>query len=227
MKEKRRAKKLSLKSLFTLLLVILIIILTIIIFQKIISILLAPEAIPLQPILDRGINVYTNGMYLDVDKNPPSWYTEISVPYRITFTLSTDENGIPKPDNYLTMVRRYQAVSAEWRQAIRRFESETGRKYLFIPTFQAAYDDTNFPDRDGGSSMYPRTRSEMEHNAEVIKAGMGTIYDNIGPFVVYSELPEGAAVIESQCLPQTLDRPGRFVGCGTQRLQILKKNFSP
>ena len=139
--------------------------------------------------------------------------------------FDTDENGIPKPDNYLTMVRRYQAVSAEWRQAIRRFESQTGRKYLFIPTFQAAYDDTNFPDRES-PPMYPRTRSEMEHSAEVIKAGMGTIYDNIGPFAVYSELPEGGAVIESQCLPQTLDRPGRFVGCGTGRLQILKKYFS-
>lgn len=139
--------------------------------------------------------------------------------------FDTDPNGVPKPDNYLTMIGKYNAVSVELRQLIRRFESQTGHKYLFIPTFQAAYDDTNFPDRDGGISMYSRTRFEMEHSAEVIKRGMGTIYDNIGPFVVYSELPEGGAVIESQCLPQTLDRSGRFVGCGTRRLQIVKKYF--
>ena len=136
-----------------------------------------------------------------------------------------DENGLPKPDNYLTMIRQYEAASAELGQLIQRFESETGRKYLFIPTFQAAYDDTNFPDRDGGSSMYPRAHAEMEHGAEVIKRGMGTIYDDIGPFVVYSELPEGGAVIESQCLPETMDRPDRFVGCGTKRLEILQKYF--
>jgi hypothetical protein len=38
-------------------------------------------------------------------------------------------------------------------------------------------------------------------------------------------LYEGGAVIESECLPQTEDRPGRFVGCGTARLSILKSFF--
>lgn len=146
--------------------------------------------------------------------------------------FDVDLNGNPNPDNYLKMIGEYEVSSAAWRNKLSEFEAETGRKYLFIPTFQAAYDDTNFPERTS-PPMYPRTRGEMEHNAEVIKRGMTeinkglnrTIYDNVGPFVVYSELPEGGAVIESQCLPQTVNRPGRFVGCGTARLEILKKYF--
>lgn len=141
-----------------------------------------------------------------------------------TAIFDKDRNGVPKPDNYKTMTDRYAANSKEWRKQI-------GNK-LLIPTFQAAYDDSNFPGRTA-PPLYPRTREEMEHNAEVIKEGMTepekelgrTIYDNVGPFVVYSELPEGAAVIESQCLPETLDRPGRFVGCGTRRLEIVKRYF--
>lgn len=144
-----------------------------------------------------------------------------------------DENGLPKPDNYTKMVELYEEGSRRWRRIMRSLESQTKTKYIFIPTWQAAYDDTNLPDRNN-PPMYPRTRAEMEHHAEVVKRGMTvprddlnkrTTYDNIGPFVVYNELPEGAAVIESQCLPQTLDRPGRFVGCGTVRLEILKKYF--
>lgn len=143
-----------------------------------------------------------------------------------TLAFDKDANGVLKPDNYQTMTVRYAANSKEWRKQI-------GNK-LFIPTFQAAYDDTNFPDRDGGIFMYPQTQDEMENNGEVINRGMTepdkelgrTIYDNVGYFVVYSELPEGAAVIESQCLPQTLDRPGRFVGCGTKRLEIVGKYSS-
>lgn len=136
-----------------------------------------------------------------------------------------DANGIVKPDNYKTMTKRYAANSKEWRKRI-------GNK-LFIPNFQAAYDDTKLPDRDN-PPMYPRTREEMEINAATIKKGMTevdadlgrTVYDNIGPFVVYSELPEGAAVIESQCLKETMDIPGKkFVGCGTGRLEIVNKYF--
>jgi len=73
--------------------------------------------------------------------------------------------------------------------------------------------------------MYARGINEVKYHAEMIRNGMGNIYDLAGPFVVYSELPEGAAVIESQCRPDTLDRPGRWVGCGTARLQILKEYF--
>lgn len=144
-----------------------------------------------------------------------------------------DKNGVLKPDNYITMIRQYEESSGRWRQIMRSFESQTKIEYIFIPTFQAAYDDTNFPDRNGGIYMYPRTRDEMEDHAKAVNRRMANgqndgyedFYDNIGPFVIYSELPEGGAVIESRCLPETMDRPGRFVGCGTQRLEILKKYF--
>ncbi len=143
-----------------------------------------------------------------------------------------DEKGLLKPDNYMEMIRRYDAASVAWRQKIREFEAETRRKYIFIPTFQAAFDDTKVPGRNN-PPMYPRTRAEMEHHAEVIKRRMRSpvkddyddVYDNLGPFVVYSEIAEGAAVIESQCLPETMDTEERFVGCGTTRLEIVKKYF--
>ena len=74
--------------------------------------------------------------------------------------------------------------------------------------------------------MYARNVNEVKYHAELIKEGMvAGIYDSVGPWVVYGELPEGAAVIESQCLPETVDRSGRFVGCGTARLGILKEYF--
>lgn len=130
----------------------------------------------------------------------------------------------PGDGNYLKNVQNYRRNSFNWRQFLRRLESETGKKVLYIPTFQAAYDDTKVIGRDN-PPMYARSRQEVEYHAELIRSGFGLVYDNIGPFVVYSELPEGAAVIESQCLPETLDRLGRWVGCGTARLEILRKFF--
>jgi hypothetical protein len=53
----------------------------------------------------------------------------------------------------------------------------------------------------------------------------GTVYDPIGPFAVFSELIEGAAVIESRCISDTLDKRDRWVGCGTGRLDILNSFF--
>lgn len=126
--------------------------------------------------------------------------------------------------DYLRTVQDYNRRSLSLRGYLRNFEVETGKRYLFIPTFQAAYDDTKVPGRDN-PPMYARSRDEVKYHAEMIKSGMGSVYDSIGPFVVYSELPEGAAVIESQCLPATMDTPGRFVGCGTARLEILKEYF--
>ena len=75
--------------------------------------------------------------------------------------------------------------------------------------------------------MYPVDRAEIVHHAEVIKQEFGTAYDPLGPFVVFSELIEGAAVIESQCISDTLDKRDRWVGCGTGRLEILKQFFAP
>lgn len=126
--------------------------------------------------------------------------------------------------NYLGTVEFYRRWSFNWRQFLRKIESETGKRHLFIPTFQAAYDDAKVPGRSN-LALYPKSRAELEYHAELIRSGLGTVYDNIGPLVVYNELPEGAAVIESQCRPDTLDRPGRFYGCGAARLSILKKFF--
>lgn len=127
--------------------------------------------------------------------------------------------------SYLKMVQNYKGASFHWRQTLRGLESETGKKYIFIPTFQAAYDDTK-TGRATTTSMYPRSKEDMEFHAELIRGDFHSVYDGIGPFVVYSELPEGAAVIESQCLPETMNRPGRYTGCGTGRLEVLKQYFS-
>jgi hypothetical protein len=132
------------------------------------------------------------------------------------------EYGLYSPD-YELMVQTYTVSSAQWRQAIRGFERETGRKYLFIPTFQAAFDNSKY----SGTTppMYPRSRRDVMHHAERIKEEIGTVYDPVGPFVVFSELIEGAAVIESQCISDTQDKHDRWVGCGTGRLEVLREFF--
>lgn len=164
-----------------------------------------------------------------------------------------DESGAIKPDNYMTMVRSYDEASAEWRKIMLGFgpQPQTKAKYLFIPTFQAAYDDTKLPDRNN-PPMYPRTHAEMEHHAEVINRrvangtddGYEDFYDDIGPFIVGNELPEGAAVTKSQLPPEPERRlkecqpgqpqavPGnpKLVACGyagydTGRLDVAEKYF--
>ena len=128
-------------------------------------------------------------------------------------------------NDYNRMVDGYRESSARWRLAINQFERETGKKYLFIPTFQAAYDDSRLVPARNNPPMYPKTRGDMIRHASAIKSSMGTTYDRLGPFVVFSELAEGAAVIESECLPETMDTADRFVGCGTARLDIVKQFF--
>jgi len=132
------------------------------------------------------------------------------------------EYGLYAP-SYDIMTATYAQNSGRWRRMIRGFQTATGRKYLFIPTFQAAFDNSKFV--DGTPPMYPVDRGEVLHHAEVIKQEFGTAYDPLGPFVVFSELIEGAAVIESQCISDTLDKRDRWVGCGTGRLEILKQFF--
>jgi len=127
--------------------------------------------------------------------------------------------------DYSTMVDTYRANSARWRLTIDRFSKENGKHYLFIPTFQSAFDDSRMDPPRGNPQMYPTSRADLYRHAAAIKSFMGTAYDPLGPFVVFSELYEGAAVIESECLPQTEDRPGRYVGCGTARLGILNSFF--
>ena len=126
--------------------------------------------------------------------------------------------------SYDRMITISTANARRWRATIDAFEAATGRTYLFVPTFQAAFDDSKYPGRDT-PPMYPRTRAEMLRHVVSIKNSMGSVYDPIGPFVVFSELFEGAAVIQSQCVSDTVDKRDRYVGCGTGRLDILNTFF--
>ena len=133
------------------------------------------------------------------------------------------EYGLYDARGYDVMTSIYAQNSGRWRRIIRTLQATTGRKYLFIPTFQAAFDNSKYT--AGVPPMYPVDRAEIVHHAENIKQEFGTTYDPLGPFVVFSELIEGAAVIESQCISDTLDKRDRWVGCGTGRLEILKQFF--
>ena len=126
--------------------------------------------------------------------------------------------------SYDRMIAGTVSNSRQWRATIDDFEAATGRHYLFIPTFQAAFDDSKYPGRTN-PPMYPKSRAEMLRHVLSIKNDMGTVYDPIGPFVVFSELFEGAAVIQSQCVSDTVDKRDRYVGCGTGRLDILNTFF--
>lgn len=125
------------------------------------------------------------------------------------------------------MTNIYAQNSAQWRRVIRSFEAATGRDYVFIPTFQAAFDNSKFTGGEGIPPMYPQSRAEVVHHAERIREEFDTVYDPLGPFAVFSELIEGAAVIQSQCISDTLDKRDRWVGCGTGRLDILRHYFGP
>jgi hypothetical protein len=127
--------------------------------------------------------------------------------------------------SYDRMTDIYAQNSGRWREVIRQFEAATGRRYLFIPTFQAAFDNSKYAGGVGLPPMYPVSRTEATHHAERIKQEFGTAYDPLGPFVVFSELIEGAAVIESQCISDTVDKADRWVGCGKGRLEILRQYF--
>lgn len=85
--------------------------------------------------------------------------------------------------------------------------------------------NSKYSEGEGNPPMYPHSRADIVHHAERIKEEVGTVFDPIGPFVVFSELIEGAAVIESQCISDTLDKRDRWVGCGTGRLDILRHYF--
>lgn len=161
---------------------------------------------------------------------------ELRIKYPIFFIGSTTNPGhlemldglmlytLGGPNNYLVAIENYNQLSGNLSNAIRSIEIRTRKKIIFIPTFQAAYDDSKFPGRTT-PVMYPKSRQEVQYHAELLKSGKGGIYSSVGPFVVYSELYEGAAVIESKCLPENSDSPSRFVGCGTDRLEILKEYF--
>ena len=116
---------------------------------------------------------------------------------------------------------------------LRAYEQNHPGKYrLFIPTFQAAYDDSRYPGRsnaDGSpktAPMYPKSREELFDAAQALKTAIAQerIYDNYGPMIVYNELFEGAAVIESQ--PYSAPA-SQYHGFGLDRLTIVKQFFAP
>ncbi|MBX4190318.1 hypothetical protein KW791_03440 [Candidatus Parcubacteria bacterium] len=119
--------------------------------------------------------------------------------------------------NYLRAITAHRNASFAFRQFLRRNNMER----LIIPTFQVAYDDHKLQGRSA-VPMYPRNKSEVELHAQLIKDVMDSVYDGMGPFVVYNELYEGGAVCETVSRPEPSDH---WVGYGLSRLEILKKFF--
>ena len=144
--------------------------------------------------------------------------------------LDPDNEG-----NYSNAMTQQYWSSLAFRNYLRDYEasrqSSPGKYRLFIPTFQAAFDDSHFPGRsnpDGSPKtvpMYPRTRDELFGAAQGLKTAIAQdhLYDNYGPMVIYNELFEGAAVIESQ--PYTAPA-AQYHGFGLDRLAIVKQFFS-
>ncbi len=140
------------------------------------------------------------------------------------------------PDNkgdYANAITQQYWSSLVFRNFLRDYEASHPGKYrLLIPTFQAAFDDSRYPGRsnpDGSPKtvpMYPRTREELFGAAQALKTAIDQdhIFDNYGPMVVYNELFEGAAVIESQPY-QSPD--SQYHGFGLERLSIVKQFFAP
>ena len=130
--------------------------------------------------------------------------------------------GFSATGSYESMIVSYYNYAQYQRQVLDAIYRETGKKMYLIPTFQAAYDDTLV--RWGNNPVYAKSKAEIVEHARLIKFGMTRweIFDNIGPFVVFSELPEGAAVIPSIRQPE---KEGRYVGYGTDRIEIVAKFF--
>jgi len=135
--------------------------------------------------------------------------------------------------NYARATTEQYWSALVFRNFLRDYEAKhPGRYRLFIPTFQAAYDDSRFPDRikpDGSPKtvpMYPRTREELFGAAQAVKTAVSQdhVFDNYGPFVIYNELFEGGAVIESQpyAAPAT-----QYHAFGLDRLKIVQQFFAP
>lgn len=144
--------------------------------------------------------------------------------------------SVPDPDNegnyQRAMTEQYWSALA-FRNWLRDYEKVHPGKYrLLVPTFQAAFDDSRFPGRqnpDGSPKvvpMYPRTRDELFGAAQALETAIAQnhVFDNYGPFVIYNELYEGAAVIDSQPYGAPASQYHAF---GLERLSIVKQFFAP
>ncbi|MBI4120253.1 MAG: hypothetical protein HY454_02190 [Parcubacteria group bacterium] len=126
--------------------------------------------------------------------------------------------------NYQMMASGYFSHFRAWRSVLDAIQRRTGKKIYLIPTFQAAYDDTLVIPPRGNRPLYPKSRAEVVEHARLISIGMTRwrVFDNMGPFVVCSEWPEGGAVCPSIRQPE---KEGRYVGYGTDRIEIVARYF--
>ena len=142
--------------------------------------------------------------------------------------------SVPDPGNegnyQRAMTEQYWSALV-FRNWLRDYEASHPGKYrLFIPTFQPAFDDSRFPGRSTPSGaptvvpMYPRSRDELYGAAQALKTAVAQehVFDSYGPFVIYNELYEGAAVIESQPYAAPLSE---YHGFGLDRLSIVRQFF--
>lgn len=173
---------------------------------------------------------------------------EVKSKYPVFFIGSVNIIDLPSGDGFIATLEAldgymeyvtyvpvyYQRMTNDYAEGvrklyghIRKFNEKTGKEYLIIPTFQFAFDDTKYPGRNN-MPMYPTFfREEVKRYAEWMKGqmGYGKLFNNIGPLIVYDELFEGGAVIESRCFPLSPLQYG-WAGCGTDRLEISFQYFA-
>ncbi len=168
-----------------------------------------------------------NSLYLPTDFESSQSFQALDgfMEYAL-YPVATEEEKRAGVVDYNRMKSLYITAYIRVLDIIRRFEGRTGRRYLFIPTMQFAFDDTKWPGRRN-TPMYAKSRAEVEAFAKLIDDAMNKgSFSPYGPLLKANENFEGDAVGPSQCLPETLDTPTRFVGCGYSRLEIARDFFS-
>ena len=148
--------------------------------------------------------------------------------------------GFSNSGNYKAMIVNYRGHVQYQRKVLNAIYKKTGKKIYLIPTFQAAYDDTLVIPPRGNRPLYAKSRVEVIEHARLVNLDMNrwNVFDNYGPLVVWSELPEGGAVIpslprvENECRPDQIQTGNTlaelscgYVGYGTDRLNIVARYF--
>ena len=98
--------------------------------------------------------------------------------------------------NYVLMTTGYINHFQTLRSVVNSIQRRTEKKIYLFGTFQAAYDDTLVVPKRDNPPVYPRTRDEIIEHARLVQLGLKRwkIFD-AGPLIVWSELPEGAAIL--------------------------------
>ncbi len=110
-------------------------------------------------------------------------------------------------------------------EKIREWERDPKRKYFIIPTMQFAYDDRNYPGREGQVPVYG-TEPEVDSLASYISRWRARGKFSGPTFIVGSELFEGMSVLPFECVTEPSEASGQFIGCGYGRLEKARKFFS-